>query len=270
MFGGGRGDDQVIQWTTNPMAVDRRWKANIEVAPNCPRCASANTKFCYYNNYSLSQPRYFCKGCRRYWTKGGSLRNVPVGGGCRKSRRAKPTTKAAVVPPTRSSASPSSSSAHTSGHQPDSEKSSSNESNGADIDMAAVFARFLNHGSSSSVNTDDGVNSTESQQRLDSSEQDYQQIQRHPDLGMTHEINQLHNKIYEGIDIVTDDCITHTFNHVMQDDEFWPEVSNSNSWQSIAELQELDDQFKISTNLGDAWSFPDMMSYEIFPRPAHF
>uniref|UniRef100_A0ACD5T994 Uncharacterized protein n=1 Tax=Avena sativa TaxID=4498 RepID=A0ACD5T994_AVESA len=68
----------------------RRYRPNVEVAPNCPRCDSANTKFCYYNNYSLSQPRYFCKGCRRYWTKGGSLRNVPVGGGCRKNRRGKP------------------------------------------------------------------------------------------------------------------------------------------------------------------------------------
>ncbi|GMH05455.1 hypothetical protein Nepgr_007295 [Nepenthes gracilis] len=55
----------------------------------CPRCNSSNTKFCYYNNYSLSQPRYFCKGCRRYWTQGGTLRNVPVGGGCRKSKRLK-------------------------------------------------------------------------------------------------------------------------------------------------------------------------------------
>lgn len=53
----------------------------------CPRCDSANTKFCYYNNYSLTQPRYFCKSCRRYWTKGGTLRNVPVGGGCRKNKR---------------------------------------------------------------------------------------------------------------------------------------------------------------------------------------
>ncbi|XP_042393466.1 dof zinc finger protein DOF4.6-like [Zingiber officinale] len=58
-----------------------------EQALKCPRCASTNTKFCYYNNYSLSQPRYFCKGCRRYWTQGGSLRNVPVGGGCRKNKR---------------------------------------------------------------------------------------------------------------------------------------------------------------------------------------
>nr|GLL38874.1 dof zinc finger protein DOF1.8-like [Ipomoea trifida] len=30
-----------------------------EKALNCPRCSSTNTKFCYYNNYSLSQPRYF-------------------------------------------------------------------------------------------------------------------------------------------------------------------------------------------------------------------
>ncbi|XP_051127126.1 dof zinc finger protein DOF5.7-like [Andrographis paniculata] len=53
----------------------------------CPRCDSPNTKFCYYNNYNLSQPRYFCKTCRRYWTKGGALRNVPIGGGCRKNKK---------------------------------------------------------------------------------------------------------------------------------------------------------------------------------------
>jgi len=53
----------------------------------CPRCDSPNTKFCYYNNYNLSQPRHFCKNCRRYWTKGGALRNIPVGGGTRKSNK---------------------------------------------------------------------------------------------------------------------------------------------------------------------------------------
>ncbi|KAF6136192.1 hypothetical protein GIB67_001601 [Kingdonia uniflora] len=65
-----------------------------EQALNCPRCNSTNTKFCYYNNYSLTQPRYFCKTCRRYWTNGGSLRNVPVGGGSRKNKRSTsaPTT----------------------------------------------------------------------------------------------------------------------------------------------------------------------------------
>ncbi|KAB1218449.1 Dof zinc finger protein DOF1.7 [Morella rubra] len=53
----------------------------------CPRCDSTNTKFCYYNNYNLSQPRHFCKNCRRYWTKGGALRNIPVGGGTRKNAK---------------------------------------------------------------------------------------------------------------------------------------------------------------------------------------
>ncbi|XP_022747065.1 dof zinc finger protein DOF3.6-like isoform X2 [Durio zibethinus] len=60
-----------------------------ESALKCPRCESTNTKFCYYNNYSLSQPRHFCKTCRRYWTIGGALRNVPVGGGCRRNKRSK-------------------------------------------------------------------------------------------------------------------------------------------------------------------------------------
>lgn len=58
----------------------------------CPRCDSSNTKFCYYNNYSLSQPRHFCKACKRYWTRGGTLRKVPVGGGCRKNKRVKKTS----------------------------------------------------------------------------------------------------------------------------------------------------------------------------------
>ncbi|KAL5212765.1 hypothetical protein ABZP36_023612 [Zizania latifolia] len=69
-------------------AVDRRLRPQHDQPLKCPRCESTHTKFCYYNNYSLSQPRYFCKTCRRYWTKGGSLRNVPVGGGCRKNKRA--------------------------------------------------------------------------------------------------------------------------------------------------------------------------------------
>ncbi|XVF23877.1 hypothetical protein REPUB_Repub13aG0077300 [Reevesia pubescens] len=60
-----------------------------EAALKCPRCESTNTKFCYFNNYSLTQPRHFCKTCRRYWTRGGALRNVPVGGGCRRNKRSK-------------------------------------------------------------------------------------------------------------------------------------------------------------------------------------
>ncbi|KAJ0259630.1 hypothetical protein HA466_0059540 [Hirschfeldia incana] len=72
--------------------VDRARQANVgipEAALKCPRCESTNTKFCYFNNYSLTQPRHFCKTCRRYWTRGGALRNVPVGGGFRRNRRTK-------------------------------------------------------------------------------------------------------------------------------------------------------------------------------------
>ncbi|KAL3640573.1 hypothetical protein CASFOL_015541 [Castilleja foliolosa] len=52
----------------------------------CPRCNSMDTKFCYFNNYNVNQPRHFCKGCQRYWTAGGTMRNVPVGAGRRKSK----------------------------------------------------------------------------------------------------------------------------------------------------------------------------------------
>ncbi|KAK9684738.1 hypothetical protein RND81_10G228400 [Saponaria officinalis] len=67
--------------------MERRLRPPHDQNLKCPRCDSTHTKFCYYNNYSLSQPRYFCKTCRRYWTKGGTLRNIPVGGGCRKSNK---------------------------------------------------------------------------------------------------------------------------------------------------------------------------------------
>nr|ACG46838.1 dof zinc finger protein MNB1A [Zea mays] len=63
----------------------------------CPRCGSRDTKFCYYNNYNTSQPRHLCKSCRRYWTKGGSLRNVPVGGGTRKSSSSSSSSSAAAA-----------------------------------------------------------------------------------------------------------------------------------------------------------------------------
>nr|AGL40009.1 dof2 protein [Sorghum bicolor] len=54
----------------------------------CPRCNSMDTKFCYFNNYNVNQPRHFCKNCQRYWTAGGTMRNVPVGAGRRKNKNA--------------------------------------------------------------------------------------------------------------------------------------------------------------------------------------
>lgn len=55
----------------------------------CPRCFSKNTKFCYYNNRKSNQPRYLCKHCKRFWTQGGTLREVPIGGTSRKSKSPK-------------------------------------------------------------------------------------------------------------------------------------------------------------------------------------
>uniref|UniRef100_A0A7N1A141 Dof zinc finger protein n=1 Tax=Kalanchoe fedtschenkoi TaxID=63787 RepID=A0A7N1A141_KALFE len=130
--------------------MDRRWmmmKSSPEMAPNCPRCASSNTKFCYYNNYSLSQPRYFCKGCRRYWTKGGSLRNVPVGGGCRKSRRgrssSRPGDTISSYTSSRTDGGGRSGDVLVMPQHQDAASSNRSSSGPADIDMAAVFAKFL-------------------------------------------------------------------------------------------------------------------------------
>ncbi|KAL8458470.1 hypothetical protein ACS0TY_036111 [Phlomoides rotata] len=93
----------------------------------CPRCDSTNTKFCYYNNYNLSQPRHFCKNCRRYWTKGGALRNIPVGGGSRKNAK-------------RSSSASSASSAAVKRPAPPSIK---NDGKGSDGDTAVKGENFV-------------------------------------------------------------------------------------------------------------------------------
>ncbi|KAM7262268.1 hypothetical protein ACFE04_021345 [Oxalis oulophora] len=87
-------DHHDINMQTKPKEDVNKPKTRPPLEPpqgiiKCPRCDSPNTKFCYYNNYSLTQPRHFCKTCRRYWTKGGALRNVPIGGGCRKNKKIK-------------------------------------------------------------------------------------------------------------------------------------------------------------------------------------
>lgn len=66
---------------------DKALKKPDKILP-CPRCNSTDTKFCYYNNYNVNQPRHFCKNCQQYWTAGGTMRNVPVGAGRRKSKNA--------------------------------------------------------------------------------------------------------------------------------------------------------------------------------------
>ncbi|CAL0299028.1 unnamed protein product [Lupinus luteus] len=66
-------------------SLEKTLKKPDKILP-CPRCKSMDTKFCYFNNYNANQPRHFCKNCQRYWTAGGSMRNVPVGAGRRKNK----------------------------------------------------------------------------------------------------------------------------------------------------------------------------------------
>ena len=70
-----------------PNSQEKTLKKPDKILP-CPRCNSMDTKFCYYNNYNVNQPRHFCKACQRYWTAGGTMRNVPVGAGRRKNKNA--------------------------------------------------------------------------------------------------------------------------------------------------------------------------------------
>lgn len=70
----------------NESQIDEKVMKKPDKKIPCPRCDSANTMFCYYNNYNPNQPRHFCRECQRYWTAGGTMRNVPVGSGRRKSK----------------------------------------------------------------------------------------------------------------------------------------------------------------------------------------
>ncbi|KAK8489178.1 hypothetical protein V6N13_025043 [Hibiscus sabdariffa] len=121
--------------------MEGRWKPRMEISPNCPRCGYSHTKFCYYNNYSLTPPRYFCKGCRRYWTKGGSLRNVPVGGGCHKNRRG----KSSRLPTTGVHSKSLSCGSIRHSYAPVESNCSSAISEDSHIDLTLVYANFLNN-----------------------------------------------------------------------------------------------------------------------------
>ncbi|GFS34736.1 Dof-type zinc finger DNA-binding family protein [Actinidia rufa] len=244
--------DQILQCPPRRLGMERRWKSNVELAPNCPRCASQNTKFCYYNNYSLSQPRYFCKACRRYWTKGGSLRNVPVGGGCRKKPPRKCLSATGLVIRIQLG--------KTSG------------SGGSDIDLAEVFAKYLNENSSTSnagpVGSELGNRSDPFSDLPDSSSQETQfeadqLLAGLPQEGQIQEfVGQDPN--YFGLQTMVSD--------VFDQDLAWSDGTTlpNFGWSSTAEIHEfgsfsVDDPSKGSTNvIIDNWSLLDVSAYEIF------
>ncbi|KAE8696691.1 OBF-binding protein 3, putative isoform 2 [Hibiscus syriacus] len=85
---------QLVAGSENPQLPPLRTPPNHHVGAS----ESTNTKFCYFNNYSLTQPRHFCKTCRRYWTRGGALRNVPVGGSGRRNKKKKNRSSSLTQP----------------------------------------------------------------------------------------------------------------------------------------------------------------------------
>ncbi|KAL3641148.1 hypothetical protein CASFOL_016116 [Castilleja foliolosa] len=251
-----------------PLVMDlssTKWKCNnIEIAPNCPRCASTNTKFCYYNNYSLSQPRYFCKACRRYWTKGGSLRNVPVGGGCRKSRRARATTRQDgahnCVSPTLS---------------PGGGQGQAGElGNSTCIDVAAVYAKYVNHDAGVEESFCPGASSGSSE--IDSHIKDVTMF----DDRMQHVLPQF--SVHQGMD--GQDYVYQDFNAFDQmaqgmivdeirADVLWSEGTSLSNFgsnvQPAMQVQDFglispdDDQFRLPENLvADNWGSFDLSAYE--------
>lgn len=59
-------DDDAAAITDGDGTVFGGEKLTLSMKPKggptpCPRCKSLDTKFCYYNNYNVKQPRYFCK-----------------------------------------------------------------------------------------------------------------------------------------------------------------------------------------------------------------
>ncbi|KFK44221.1 hypothetical protein AALP_AA1G230300 [Arabis alpina] len=182
------------QFPSPEIEIPAKWTLSYgheETVPPCPRCASSNTKFCYYNNYSLSQPRYFCKGCRRYWTKGGSLRNIPVGGGCRKRSRSRLNNQKRFG---RDDNRPDGALIN----QDDGSQSSPASS---DIDLAAVFAQYVTDRSPSSTDNTTGSDqdspvTTTTTNALDSLSWDICQ-ETDANLGFYGEFNNLTQKIDE-------------------------------------------------------------------------
>ncbi|XP_030524562.1 dof zinc finger protein DOF3.1-like [Rhodamnia argentea] len=267
--------------SSDQAALFQRWGAAGHggipaAAPSCPRCASGHTKFCYYNNYSLSQPRYFCKSCRRYWTKGGSIRNVPVGGGCRKNRRG------AAKPSSRSQAPASGQPEHASlaVGQPDSvgrdqgvESPQSGSPAAAagepDIDMAAVFAKFLNYEQTKS--------SSQDLTGLTSSAVTPESVQTAASLDLVGEpaeppLEAPHFEL-EGLFMETNGFD----HHESAGDLLWGDTDTTSclanfGWQPMVQLQDIgtspsDDQFRLLPTNDNFWSSFDLSGFELSSRP---
>ena len=63
--GKSNGSDHACAGVTDPSDGGKPKLPRPSGTVECPRCNSKDTKFCYYNNYNIKQPRYFCKVSKR-------------------------------------------------------------------------------------------------------------------------------------------------------------------------------------------------------------
>ncbi|KAG8389807.1 hypothetical protein BUALT_Bualt01G0016900 [Buddleja alternifolia] len=242
-------------------------KDTTKLPPNCPRCASSNTKFCYYNNYTFSQPRYFCKACRRHWTKGGALRNVPVGGGHRKSRPSKDARQGGAT------------------NHPGLAPSLVHVGTTIESDQNDVFARYLNQNIENNCSINFRVDCTPSSQieeiamlecrkpfdLINGADDDDQLQQVLDQLLMDEDIN--------GQDFVYNNCddieVQGVIGNGLASDILWSggtDLPNSGSQRSTVLMQDFDqifspdDQLRISANVVENWGSFDVSGSEIFTR----
>nr|BAA78576.1 Dof zinc finger protein [Oryza sativa Japonica Group] len=105
------GGDAAGQPTQRRLQDSAEARAAAAAPLPCPRCRSRDTKFCYFNNYNVNQPRHFCKACHRYWTAGGASATSPSAPAAARTvpwapSRSPTITTTTARPPASSSASP--------------------------------------------------------------------------------------------------------------------------------------------------------------------
>lgn len=200
---------------------------------------------------------------------------MPVGGGCRKNRRAKSASRLSERVSTNYSKSFSGFDDNMNNQIKgcSSDGDSAGQASGADIDMAAVFAKFLNDRSSNSDNFPEEFVSQEFDNVSNSFAPD--SIQNDPILEEFNGIpvgekQQQCQNLLEMSDVNNANAAFEL--QTLLDDE----VVQDFSWQSVFQLQEFDsfganhDQLLASSNpMNDNWSnsFDFPAGFEVYSRP---
>lgn len=70
-------ENGTIKHTNTTDSLQKTWKEPDSILP-CPCCNSMETKYCYYNNQNVSQPRKFCKSHLKNKKSDSRIRHINV------------------------------------------------------------------------------------------------------------------------------------------------------------------------------------------------